>query len=108
VAKNKIRKDSGAIRVPGYKIRYLKSFFEKNKITDWGAIHKREARHFGIKYPYSRTIVIMQRDMTPKQRIKTKVVLGVELRLMDKDHMSYTKAHRIANGVERRIEKNLK
>lgn len=42
--------------------------------------------------------------MSPLERKETMEVLRDELEMMDKG-MSYRKAHKLANGIERRIEK---
>jgi hypothetical protein len=91
-------------KISGYKIKYSSRFFKDNHISNWGAIHYHEANAYHIKYPYPKKTVIMQRGMSPLEKKETMEVLRDELSMMDKG-MSYKRAHLLANGLERRLEK---
>lgn len=91
-------------KISGYKIKYSKKFFVDNHITHWGAIHFHEANAYHIKYPYSKKTIIMQLGMSPTEKKQTMEVLKEELDMMDNRNISYKKAHRLANGLERNIE----
>jgi hypothetical protein len=84
-------------KIPGYRIRFSKSFFVKNHIESWGAVHIHEAHAYHLKFPYPKKTVVLQMGMTKSQREEATEVARRELRLMDRKKMSYKRAHRIAS-----------